>query len=289
MVFSNLLLEIPCAITPPKMTTRHISGMLACMKNRLLFRYTIATSGILLLVLFAGYSAGYRLGAGLVLTREQNVIITNIPNDAKIFSHYALHTGIRNNTISISLIPGNHTILASAKGYWPWKYMVTVPENKSVTVRAFLIPQVPKGKILSGTKRLQAKKKIASVVLPTSTQPLKLTNECLSLSVSSNQVIATPFPRSSSCTPPPYLCLDNTCSPTIVFSSEKKIARLISYPGRDDAILIEIGNTIYALSIDPRSPRTFAPLLKGISPMIAQGKDGTLLVQDEKTIYQLTL
>ncbi|HEC94066.1 MAG TPA: hypothetical protein ENI56_01685 [Candidatus Kaiserbacteria bacterium] len=259
------------------------------MKNRLLFRYTIAISGLFMLILFAGYTAGYRLGAGLVLTREQEVIITNIPNDAKIFSDYALRTGILNNTISISLIPGNHMLLASAKGYWPWKYMVTVPESKSITVRAFLIPRVPKGKILNGNERLLAKKKIASVVLPTPAQPLTFTNECMSLATSGNQVIATPLPPSSSCTPPPYLCSKNTCSPTIIFSSAKKITGLIPYPGRDDAILIEIGNTIYALSIDPRAPRTFAPLLKGISPRMAQGKDNTLFVQDEKTIYQLTL
>ncbi len=263
--------------------------MLAYMKNRLLFQYTIAISGIFLLILFAGYSTGYRLGAGLVLTREQNVIITDIPNNAKIFSDYALHTDVRNNTISISLIPGNHTLLVSAKGYWPWKYMVTIPNNKSITVRAFLIPQVPKGEILSGTKRLQAKKEITNIILPTPAHPLKLTPKCLSLAVSGNQVVATPFLHSSACTPPPYLCLDNTCSPTIIFSSAKKITSLISYPGRDDAILIGIGNTIYALSIDPRSPRTFAPLIRGVSPMITQGKYDTLLVQDEKTIYQLTL
>ncbi len=271
------------------MTYCHFFGMLAYMKNRLLFRYTIAISGLFVLVLFIGYASGYRLGAGLVLTREQQVIITDIPNDARVFSDYALHTNIRNHTISISLVPGNHMLLASAKGYWPWKYLVSVPEDKSITIRAFLIPHVPKGKILSGTERLRAKEKIAEVVLPTSTQPLTFTKKCMSLAISGNQVIATPFSHPSSCTPPQYLCSENTCSPTIIFSSPKKITRLIPYPGRDDAILIEIGNTIYALSIDPRAPRTFAPLLKGISPLIAQGKNNTLLVQDERTIYQLTL
>lgn len=259
------------------------------MKNRLLFRYTLAVSGIFLIILLAGYFAGYRLGSGLMLTKEQNIIITDIPNSAQIFTDYSLHTGAKNNEISIPLLPGNHTIIVSAKGYWPWKYLVTVPENKSITMRAFLIPQVPKGKILSGSNSLQAEKKITAIKLPNYTHPLKLTDECMSLAVSGNQVIATPFPSTSSCTPPLYLCLNDKCTPTIVFSSAGKITRLISYPGRTDAILIKINNTIYAISIDPRSPRTFAPLLKGISPMFALGKNKTLLVQDEKTIYRLTL
>ncbi len=271
------------------MTSKHLFGMLTYMKNRLLFRYTIIISGLFLLILFVGYTSGYRLGPGLVLTKEQQVILTGIPNDASVFSDYALDKNIRNNTIIISLVPGNHTLLVSAKGYWPWKYMVTVPENKSVTVRAFLIPRIPKGKILSGTERATAEKKLKASVSLNNNKRLLLADACMSLSVSNNQIIATPLSGSVSCTPPPYLCLNNTCAPTIIFSSRNKIIQFMTYPGRNDAILLEIGNTVYALSIDPRSPRTFAPLLKGIKPVIAPGKNNTLLVQDEKTVYQLTL
>lgn len=263
--------------------------MLTYMKNRLLFRYTIIISGLFLLLLFVGYASGYRLGPGLVLTKEQQVIITNIPNDAKVFSDLAPRKNVQNNIITISLIPGNHTLLVSAKGYWPWKYMVNVPENRSVTVRAFLIPQIPKGVLLSGSKRKVAEKKIKASVLTSKNKPLLFANICMSLSVSNNQVIATPLTTSSSCTPPPYLCLNDTCAPIIIFSSGKKISRLMKYPGRNDAILLEINNTIYALSIDPRSPRTFAPLLKGIHPIIAPGVGNNLLIQDENTVYQLTL
>ena len=275
--------------TAHKMTSKHLFGMLAYMKNHLLFRYTIIISGLFLLLLFGAYASGYRLGPGLVLTKERQVTIIGIPNNASVFSDYALHKNIKDNRIVISLIPGNHTLLVSAKGYWPWKYMVTIPENKSITIHAFLIPQIPKGKILNGLEKVSAKKKIKEYVSLNTSKPLLFTDTCTSLSVSNNQVIATPLSNSPSCTPPPYLCIDNTCVPTIIFSSSKKISQLMAYPGREDAILIEIGNTVYALSIDPRSPRTFAPLLKGIHPIIAAGKGNTLLVQDEKTVYQLTL
>ncbi len=263
--------------------------MLAYMKNRLLFHYTIIMSGLFLLLLFGAYASGYRLGPGLVLTKEQQITIVGIPNNASVFSDYALHKNIKNNKIVISLIPGNHTLLVSAKGYWPWKYMVTIPENKSISVRAFLIPRVQKGKILTGVEKANAEKKIKMSITTSVDGPLHLTNVCMTLSISNNQVIATPISDSSSCTPPPYLCSGNTCAPTIIFSSGKKISRLMVYPERNDAILVEIANTVYALSIDPRAPRTFAPLLKGIHPIIAQGKGSTLLVQDEKTVYQLTL
>ncbi len=259
------------------------------MKNRLLFNYVIAASVLFLLLLTGMYMSGYRIGPGLVLTKEQQIIITNLPNNAQVFLDYAPRGIAHNHTLTLSLVPGNHTILASAKTYWPWKHFIVVPENKSITVRAFLIPQVPKGIILTSIKKDNAEKKIDATVLPNNTHPLNFINKCISLTVSRNQIIATPIEKSSSCTPPSYLCIDNTCKPTVVFSSAQKISGVIPYPGRNDAIIISIGKNIYALSIDPRSPRTFAPLLKGIAPKIASGENETLLVRDEKTVYQLTL
>jgi len=235
------------------------------------------------------YATGYRIGPNISLVKTHTLTITDIPKGASIFADYVLRSKSTRNTASISLVPGMHTILVSAQNYSPWASLVAVPESTNVTVRAIMIPKAVSGTLLSGSAARKARAFIKRTVLPTIKNPLVLAGGCALVSVSANyEIIATPT-TTPTCTPPPYFCIDNTCTKTVVFPPEAKLSALVTYPNRNDALLAVIGKNIFAISLDPRAPRTFVSILHGIAPHMAQLPDGAVVVYDQSAVYSLSL
>ncbi|HQU08073.1 MAG: hypothetical protein B7X04_03610 [Parcubacteria group bacterium 21-54-25] len=257
--------------------------------QRYLFPGVIITSVALVVLLGVGYMMGYRLGPGITLVKTHTLTITDLPVNATVFTDYTSRGTTATSTMTANLIPGTHTLLASATGYWPWSTIVTVPDNKNVVANAFLVPKITNGTLLSGSAAQAARTLVAHQTLPTAAHPLLMADGCALVSVTDiNQIVAVPT-TTPSCTPPPYLCIGGTCATTVILSPVAQPTAVVPYPGRQDALLIGIDKTIYALSLDPRSPRTFAPILRGIAPRIAVQPDGTVVVVDQSTVYQLTL
>ena len=254
-----------------------------------LFLGVILASAVFVLLLGGGYLMGYRVGPGITLVKTHLLTITNLPRGASVFTDYAPRGTSEASTMHITLVPGQHTVLISAKGYWPWDHVVTVPNNTNATVHALMVPKVTSGTLLSGAKAKAARERVAAQTLPSATKPLVLENGCALISLTdTNQIIATPT-TTPSCTPPPFLCVGGTCAPTVILSPVKKPTTIVPYPHREDALLIAIGKTVYALSLDPRTPRTFAPVLKGIAPQLTTEQNGTVVVVDKSAAYRLAL
>ncbi|MFC1756986.1 hypothetical protein ACFLZC_02440 [Patescibacteria group bacterium] len=81
-------------------------------------------------------------------------------------------------------------------------------------------------------------------------------------------------------TPAPiYICGLETCEhPEQIFKGNFKIRNIEFFPERKDAIIIALGNGIYALELDGRSGRLVYPLYKGKNPTFAT-------ISGEKNIY----
>ncbi len=256
--------------------------------HRYLFWGIVSLSVVFLLALGTGYALGYRIGPGITLVKVRSLTITHLVPGATVFIDRSSRGTAATSTMTLALVPGHHAVLISAPNTWPFSTIVTIPENKNATLAAFLIPHTPNGTLLEGPAAKTARAAVAHTALPTITHPLVMENGCALVSVNTaNQIIAAPT-TTPACTPPPFLCLDNSCAPTIVFSPKEKPTAVLPYPGRQDALLVGIGKVIYALSLDPRSPQTFAPLLQGISPRIATDTQGTVVV-DQSAAYKLTL
>lgn len=266
-----------------------------CYSMKYMLRYiypgVIIASVVFLILLGVGYFSGYRIGPGITLVKTHTLTITNLPNGATVFTDYATRGTTSTSTMKVSLVPGTHTVLISANDYWPFSTIVTVPENANATVRVFMVPKTVAGTILHGKEASAAKKLVAKQTLPTAKDPLIMGNGCALISVTAmRQIIATPT-TTPSCTPPPFLCIDSNgkCATTIIFSPTQKPTDVLPYPGRQDALLISIGKTIYAFSLDPRNQPHGVPVLSGISPRMALTAKGTVVVVDQSTAYQLTL
>lgn len=244
----------------------------------------------LLVVISVGtlYAQGYRIGPNISLVKTRTLTITDLPKGASIFVDYTPRGKSNGDTAHIELVPGNHTLLVSAQNYSPWTKIFTMSEDTNSTVRALMVPKALSGTLLSGSAAQKARKIIAKAILPSNKKPLLLAGGCALVSVLDNKIIATPT-TTPTCAPPPYFCVNNSCAKTIILSPSHKILSLVAYPNRGDALIALIGKNIYAFSLDPRAPRTFVSILHGISPRMAIRSDGVVVVEDQSSVYTLSL
>jgi hypothetical protein len=174
-------------------------------------------------------------------------------------------------------------------GYQPWEGLVDVPEDADTSVDAFLIPKTVTPKELLDTDAASALKLIAAAKLPDASSTLLLLDGCADVFVSTNRILAQQS-ASPTCAPVPYLSgNEGSSTPTIIYAPVQTLHSVVPYPGRSDALIVTAGTQIYALALDPRSPRAFAPLISGVAPVLAEQSDGTLLISDDGHVYSLVL
>src|SRR6185437_9178686 len=87
--------------------------------------------------------------------------------------------------------------------------------------------------------------------------------------VSDNRVVVDAATTTPGCTPPEYLCTEGSCAPTIAYAPLATLRSVIPFPNRTDAVLVTAGEWVYAIALDPRNPRYFAPVHHGTAPSIA--------------------
>jgi hypothetical protein len=254
-------------------------------------KYILLIIAVLFILVLSGtYLLGYRLGPGLHVERVGTLTISGLPAGASIFVDQSLKgTSGKSDTMSDELVEGSHSIIVSEDGDYPWSTLALITSGKTTYISPILLSVKPKAtSITSTSSRATALSAIASTTLPTLTHPLLLANGCTAVYVENNQVIAAATSTASAaCTPPPYLCTNGICSPTIIFSPVAPLAFVGKYPGRQDALVVQFGATLFAIALDPRSPQFFAPVLTGTVPHIGTLSDGTVVVNDGKAVYSV--
>ncbi|MDR3548518.1 MAG: PEGA domain-containing protein [Candidatus Pacebacteria bacterium] len=257
----------------------------------ILRRYLFLWVFLLIIVIgTAAYLLGYRVGPGITLARVGNLDVTNLPKGATIYvDQVSRGTTAAAGDKNVELVGGNHTIIVSVTGDYPWNDLVSITSGKTTKVNPILITMQPDATALTGDAKTAAIARVASTTLPTESAPLTLANGCAHVYVSNNQVIADPV-TNSGCTPPPYLCVNKAgCASTIIFSPVVKLSAVLPYPGRQDAILVAFNNVLYALALDPRSPQYFAPVLTATQPQFGTLSDGTVIVENGSSVFSIKL
>jgi hypothetical protein len=256
------------------------------------FQYLIIAIVIIFALAFA-YELGYRIGPGLTLARVGTISLTNLPKGASIYTDQTLR-GVTANagTQNEDLVAGSHTVIVSETGDYPWSALVSINSGKTTTADPIFVPMQPNVTPIASTSTAYKSDvaAIASTTLPTELQPLVLENGCVTVYVSANQVVASAATTTPGCaTPPAFLCTAGSCSPTIVFAPVHPLTGVFAFPGRQDALVVEFDNTLYALSLDPRSPQFFAPILTGTNPIAGTLSDGTIVVNNNGAVYKVNL
>ena len=271
------------------------------------------------------YTNGYRINSKFEIVETGGIYIYSpqAGSDIYINNKKKDETTIFNKDIFVqNLKPGTYKILIAKVGFWPWAKEVEVKERHVAEAIAFLIPKQPDWKIIpkyinnDKNKKATTSPATEGEINPVYSKTLKLFkekyDEKTQIASSANsgtttknkmeelskrkkirlwrddtQIFATWLGDEKYI--PNYFCRINECQNTIlVFSGTEEIRSLGFYPGRDDVILIAIGNGIYALEIDSRSYQNFQPLYKGTAPIfVLNGK--TLYAKDKNLIFSLTL
>ena len=244
---------------------------------------------VILVILIGGYAAGYRFGPGVSINRLGSLSLTNIPNGASVYSDQVLMrtTTATTTALHIDLVRGSHTIIVSAPGDYPWSSVIIVQSGKQTTVDPILLSETPHAVPLTGTDRTDAIARISSATMPSLSSPLLLSGGCTLVYVANNQIVADTASTTPGCTPAPFMCTNGSCAPTIVFAPISPLAAVLKYPGREDALLVQLGQVLYAIALDPRAPQFFAPVLTGTNPRAGALPDGTVVVQNNTAVYRL--
>jgi len=247
---------------------------------------------VIVLVLLLGliaYLLGYRLGPGVHISRVGVLSLEQLPPGATVYADQTvLGTAPATTTMSFDLAPGTHSIIVSVNGDYPWNDLVSVGSGQTFSIRPILIPEHPNVTVLTGADRTTALTSTASTTLPSEANPLRLAHGCAVVYVSNNQVLAEAT-SSPGCTPPPYLCANGHCAPTIIFPAKPALQAVFKYTGREDALVVGFNNTLYALALDPRSPQYFAPILGATHPVFGVLPNGTIVINNDGMVYRVNL
>ncbi len=239
---------------------------------------------VLALLLIAGvfgYAMGYRLVAGPQIVRLAPLTINGLPAGAQVYIDNRLEGTPKGGTLIAHLAPGEHIVLAGEESYAPWVTIYTLLQ-KGGTLHALLIPASVETTILTGAKAKAVETELQAATLPSETDPLTL--GCATVWVSYNQILAEAL-TDDSCTPPPFLCIAGDCARTVVYAAGDAIRSVTPYPGRLDALLVATGRSVYALSLDPREPRTLVPVLISRAPVITIDKSGLVVGKDGPSYF----
>jgi hypothetical protein len=244
---------------------------------------------VVVLALLFLYAIGFRIGPGVAVTRVGTLELQNLPASTTVYIDQTTSATItKTTTKKFDLLPGSHQVIVSTAGDYPWNDLVAVKSGQTSIDNPILIPEHADVTVLGTSTQATALARIALTKLPTQTNPLHLANGCADVYVSNNQVLADAA-QSSRCTVPSYLCLGGTCAPTVIFSPTATIQAVFQFPGRQDAIVVAINNTLYALALDPRNPRFFAPILGATQPSFGTLTDGTIVIKNGSMLYSVKL
>jgi hypothetical protein len=246
--------------------------------------WALLVVALALIVLAAGFFAGYRIGPGFTLVESGTVALRSMPPGTQVFLDLSRrHAVDAAGATSFRLSPGAHTIIVDAEGFQPWNELFQVQSATTTTLSPILVPVEVRAKELTGGEKTAAKALIFSTKLPSKDRPLVVADGCAAVYASANKIIAeaTSTPGSS-CAAPEFLCEGGACAPTFVYVPAETLRSIVPYPGREDALIVASGGLIYVIELDPREPQFFAPLFKGAfaaaaswSPISVAGTDGT--------------
>ncbi len=238
------------------------------------------------IVLF--FLTGFRIGPGASIVRVGTLVLEDVPAGASVYVDEAYSRTSGGGLVRIGMLPGNHVVIVSVEGAQPWNELITIASDAETIARPIIIPVKVTVAPIPAEDTAKAAADVSKTKLPTLQAPLTLAGGCALVYVSGKNIVAEAS-TTPTCTPPPYLCVEEGCGPTAVMTPVENINSVLPYPGRDDVLVISVGQTLFVLELDPRAPQFFAPLLRGTNPRAASWSDGSVVVYSDQKLYVVNL
>lgn len=241
---------------------------------------------LFILAIIGGYAAGFRPGPGLTIVRVGTLTLAHLPSGTSVYTDQAFRgTTKEAGPFSVSLVPGNHSVIVDAPKQEPWTKTFTITTSETTTLSPIFVPKEADPRKVSAEELPTATSVFARTALPTTYAPLVL--DCANVYVLDNRLIAEAS-TASDCTPPDFLCIQGSCEATIIYAPAAPLRSVIPFPGRTDAVLVSVADWIYALALDPRTPQYFAPVLHGVAPTLATASSTAFYVRDAGRVYSIS-
>ncbi len=204
---------------------------------------------------------------GEFIIRGGTVVVEGAPKGTQVLIDSTLRGEVKeDSTLVIKKIArGEHTLIATKSGHWPWLRTLEVTAGQKVQVTPLLIPQELAGKVVDSAPD--------TTPLPSRTAPI--TQQQIIIWADGNAI---------------YSQLGAQQKPVAVFTSEYPVRSLALYPGRTDTLLVAAGDLIFALDIEAGDTRNFLPMYKSTAPEFAiDAERGTIFIKDGNQILELQL
>lgn len=240
-----------------------------------------------ILTIFIPFMTGWRLGPGLSLQQVGTLLLTDLPDGTSVYIDNAFSRRAVGDSV-ISLLPGSHSIIVSLPGYQPWNEVVTIASGQTTEAAPLFVNTELVVRPIPAADQPAAKTRIATQKLPSAATPLMMEDGCVAVSVMGNRIIATAS-GAEGCAQPEYVCVDGTCGETVVFSSKEAVQTVIKYPGREDTLIVSVGQSLFVLEVDPREPQFFAPILKLPAPRASVWSDASIAVLSKDQVFEVPL
>jgi len=230
------------------------------------------------LLLFAGGSVfflfGFRVSKTLEVSSPGSLTVTFPASDAFLYIDGAY--ALQNNKILTPitkrfLAKGEHTIIVSKPGFWPWSKKVTIESGIVTTISPFLMSKTPHGSLIPESD-------------PEYYRLVSLIEESLdmeSIKSSDEQYLLSKNEKT--------LYLIHEGVPKKVWEGVSLIRSFSFYPGRVDVALIALDTGIYAVELTDNPDQNLAPLYKGLEPVFSLTPNKSLIIKDYGTLVELSL
>lgn len=228
------------------------------------------------------YSSGYSLDTALNLSWRGGIFVSVDQTGASVFigDSVAGVTSLFNHDIVVkNLRPDNYLVLVSHNDYWPWAKFVQVTRGEVAARYPLLVPKVvPFSEIARASTTEYS---VAKALFTKTAASTTVEKAGMKLLVDGNTIRAEWHGSDDAL--PYYFCVGIVrvpCPRTVpIFQDPQPIRALDFYPGRTDALLITVGNSVYATEIDPTLYRNSYPIFRGKKPEVRINR-GSVYIKD---------
>ncbi len=232
--------------------------------------------GIGLLVIFilaTGYRFGYRFSNFTIgKVGHVNVVVQFEGTGIIVDEKQKINTVSTNQTLTLS--PGNHEIIVSKDGYFPWVKDFTLPSAGNLTLSPIFVLQNPTGEIITekDPEYWKIKNEVETAVLPTKEKPLVSADSVTSIWVENNSVMATVNGEIHT-----------------VIQPMAAIKNLQFYKNRTDVLIFSAGDSVSIIETDTKGTQNFFPIYKGTNPLFLETSSDFIYVLDGSVLMQVVI
>lgn len=242
-----------------------------------------------LLILVGILAAAGVLGNPLTIGKERGaVVLRDITEEERVFVDNILQkTQKTTDGRLVYVTPGNRDILIAKEGYWPWLKQTTVDDGQAVQLAPFFFRESPLTQEIQGDDpEYDALYTLTrKALLPVAPRALVSKDNTVTVWKEGSALKARWIGEGDM---PPFFCYV-TCSDTIEFSRMTlPLSEIHFLNERNDAVLVVIGQNVYALELDRRPVQNFQKIYSGESePSVGITDTGEIYLSEGGKLFLL--